>query len=109
MKCPTCGTEIQPGQKHCPSCGTVQKEDRPWGNPTAPAAAMENRDISKAELCRNYAADRTRKNIRGAAILCYICAVVTADLMPGPAGEATEDIHDRSLCATVPGWRTIQN
>lgn len=78
MKCPTCGTEVQPGQKHCPSCGTVQKEDRPWGNPAAPAAAMENRDISKAEFCRNYAADKTRKNIRGAAILCYICAVVTA-------------------------------
>lgn len=23
MKCPTCGTEIQPGQKYCPSCGAV--------------------------------------------------------------------------------------
>lgn len=78
MKCPTCGTEIQPGQKYCPSCGTVQKEDQPWGNPAAPATVMENRDISKAEFCRNYAADRTRKNIRGAAILCYICAAVTA-------------------------------
>lgn len=78
MKCPTCGTEIQPGQKYCPSCGTAQKADQPWGNPTAPAAAVENRDISKTEFCRNYAADKTRKNIRGAAILCYICTVVTA-------------------------------
>lgn len=80
MKCPTCGTEIQPGQKYCPSCGTVQKMDQPWGNPTTSAATMENRDISKAEFCRNYAADKTRKNIRGSAILCYICAVVTAAL-----------------------------
>ncbi|MFG6350136.1 MAG: zinc-ribbon domain-containing protein [Oscillospiraceae bacterium] len=75
MKCPTCGTEIQSEQKYCPSCGTVQTTDQPWGTPAAPA---ENRDITKAEFCRNYAADKTRKNIRGAAILCYICTVVTA-------------------------------
>lgn len=78
MKCPTCGTDIQSGQKYCPSCGTVQKADRPWGDPSAPASTAGERDITKAEFCRNYAADKTRKNIRGAAILCYVCAVITA-------------------------------
>lgn len=80
MKCPTCGTEIQPGQKYCSSCGTVQEMDQPWGNPARPAVIVRDRDIPKAEFCRNYAADSTRRNIRGAAILCYFCALVTTVL-----------------------------
>lgn len=78
MKCPTCGAELQPGQKVCPSCGTAQRMDQPWGNPATPAATAENRNITKAEFCRNYAEDKIRKNIRGTAILCYICAALTA-------------------------------
>lgn len=77
MKCPTCGTDVQPGQKYCPSCGTVQKADQPWGAPGAPSVTEGARGISKAEFCRNHAPDKMRKNIRGCAILCYISAVVT--------------------------------
>ena len=78
MKCPTCGAEIQPGQQFCPSCGARQLVDQAWGNPYTPAAAVENRDISKSEFCRSYASDKMRKNIRGCAILCYISAAFTA-------------------------------
>lgn len=78
MKCPTCGAEIQPGQQFCPSCGAKQPVERAWGNPYAQTAAVENRDISKSEFCRNYAPDKMRKNIRASAILCYVSAAVTA-------------------------------
>ena len=78
MKCPTCGADVQPGQKYCPSCGTQQKTDRPWGNPSAPSIAVEDQDITKSEFCRSRASDKVRKNIRGSAILCYISAGVTA-------------------------------
>lgn len=80
MKCPSCGAEVQPGQQFCPSCGAKQLADQAWGNPTAPSAAMENRDISKSEFCRNHAPDKVRKNIRACGILCYVSAVVTAVL-----------------------------
>ena len=78
MKCPTCGTEIQPGQQFCPSCGAKQAAGQAWGNPYAGAAAAENRNISKSEFCRSYAPDKMRKNIRASAILCYITAAITA-------------------------------
>ena len=55
MKCPTCGTEIQPGQKYCPSCGTVQETDQSWGNPARPTVIVRDRDIPKTEFYRNYA------------------------------------------------------
>lgn len=78
MKCPTCGTEVQPGQQFCTSCGAKLPADQAWGNPYANAAAVENRNISKSEFCRSYAPDKMRKNIRASAILCYISAAVTA-------------------------------
>ena len=78
MKCPTCGAEVQPGQQFCPSCGAKQLADQAWGNPYTGAAAVENRNISKAEFCRSYALDKIRKNIRASAILCYVSAAVTA-------------------------------
>ena len=78
MKCPTCGTEVQPGQQFCTSCGAKLPADQAWGNPYAYAAAAENRNISKSEFCRNYAPDKMRKNIRASAILCYVSAAVTA-------------------------------
>ena len=78
MKCPTCGTEVQPGQQFCTSCGAKLPADQAWGNPYVNAAAMENRNISKSEFCRNYAPDKMRKNIRASAILCYITAAITA-------------------------------
>ena len=78
MKCPTCGAEVQPGQRYCPSCGTQQQTDQAWGGVSVPSAAVENRDITKSEFCRNYAPDKLRKNIRASAILCYFSAVVTA-------------------------------
>lgn len=78
MKCPTCGTEVQPGQKYCPSCGTVQKADLPWGDPGAPSAAVGGREITRAEYWKDHASDKVRKTIWGSAILCYISAAVTA-------------------------------
>ena len=78
MKCPTCGTEIQPGQQICPICGAKQPAGQAWGNPYANAAAPENRNISKSEFCRSCAPDKMRKNIRASAILCYVSAAVTA-------------------------------
>ena len=77
MKCPTCGTEIQPGQKYCPSCGTVQKMDQSWRNSAGTTVIVRDRDIPKTEFYRNYAADSTRRNIRSAAIVCYFCTLVT--------------------------------
>lgn len=77
MRCPTCGTEIQPGQKYCPSCGTVQETNQSWGDPARPTVIVRDRDIPKAEFYRNYAADNTRRSIRGAAIVCYFCTLVT--------------------------------
>ena len=78
MKCPTCGTEVQPDQKYCPSCGTVQRADQPWGTPGAPSAAAGDREITKGEYYRNQAPDKMRRSILGSAILCYISAAVTA-------------------------------
>lgn len=78
MKCPTCGAEVQPGQRYCPSCGALQTTDQAWGGVPVPSAAAENRDITKSEFCRTYAPDKVRKNIKGSAILCYFSAVVTA-------------------------------
>ena len=75
MKCPTCGAEVQPGQKYCPSCGTQQKADQAWGY--APSVRVEDRGISKTQFCRNYAPDKIRKNIRGSAILRYFSAAIT--------------------------------
>ena len=78
MKCPICGTEVQPGQQFCTSCGAKQPANQAWGNPYANAAAVENRNISKSEFCRSHAPNKVRRNIRASAILCYISAAVTA-------------------------------
>ena len=78
MKCPTCGTEVQPGQQFCTYCGANLPAAQAWGNPYANAAFFVNRNISKSEFCRSYAPDNMRKNIRASAILCYISAAVTA-------------------------------
>lgn len=80
MKCPICGTEVQPGEKCCPSCGAQQMTDQAWGNPSAPSVTVGDREITKSEFCKTYALDATRKNIRASAILCYISAVVTGVL-----------------------------
>lgn len=89
MKCPVCATEIQPGQKFCPTCGTQQRAEvqpeaqptvQPWSNTAVqPAAAMpqEDRTITKSVFYKDLASDKVRKNIRASAILCYISAVVT--------------------------------
>lgn len=78
MKCPTCGTEVQPGQQFCAFCGAKLLADQAWGNPYANAAAVENRNISKAEFYRSHASDKMCKNIRASAILCYVSAAITA-------------------------------
>ena len=78
MKCPTCGAEVQTGQQFCPACGAKLAADQAWGDPYARAAAVENRSISKADFCRNYAPDKMRRNIMASAILCYVSAAITA-------------------------------
>lgn len=78
MKCPTCGAEVQQNQQVCPSCGAQLLTDQGLENPYSAASAVENREVSKSEFCRNHAPDKMRKNIRLSAILCYISAAVTA-------------------------------
>lgn len=88
MKCPSCGTKIEEGETRCSFCGAPvdagRKEDAPWNqqqnqSPAASGWGFENpANVSRTEFYRSYATDKVRKNIRGSAILCYVCAAITA-------------------------------
>lgn len=84
MKCPSCGTTLEEGATRCSFCGAAvqpgRKQDAPWSQAPgqaapAPFAAGE---ITRNEFYRSYASNKVRKNIKSSAILCYVCAAITA-------------------------------
>lgn len=84
MKCPSCGIALEDGATRCSFCGAAvqpgPKQDTPWSQapgqtPPTPLAAGE---ITRNEFYRSYASNKVRKNIKSSAILCYVCAAITA-------------------------------
>lgn len=82
MKCSSCGTTIEKGETRCPLCGAPAEAGQGWDAPGAqaqqPAGTAESREMTKKEFFRVEATEKVRKGVKSSAILCYVCAVITA-------------------------------
>lgn len=69
--CRHCGAPMTPGGAFCPGCGMSAQES------AAPAQQLPE-GITKKEFIKHYAGDAFARQLRGAAILGYICAGLNA-------------------------------
>lgn len=103
--CPKCGTSLQDDQTFCPNCGTrvapsetaqpgngyppftAQEANsmggQPYGQPVYPNAGQGfgPRCATKKEFLKLPENKKLRSQIRGTAIICYICGGLTLLLM----------------------------
>ncbi|MDE5996529.1 MAG: zinc ribbon domain-containing protein [Eubacterium sp.] len=108
MFCPNCGKEIVDESVNCPFCGEViaaqesaaetaapeatataqfgnnyeaapqQPSSAAWGNPASVATVVDRKSVTKKEFIAKYAPANLKKNIKSAAILCYVCVAISA-------------------------------
>lgn len=105
MFCSKCGKEIVDESVNCPFCGEAvdaqptapeaattaqfgnnyeaapqQPSSAAWGNPANITAntVVDRKSVTKKEYIAKYAPVNLKKNIKSAAILCYICVGISA-------------------------------
>lgn len=105
MFCPKCGKEIVDESVNCPFCGEAvapaetaapveeapkaqfgndyeaqQPSSAAWGNPANVTAntVVDRKSVTKKEYIAKYAPANLKKNIRSAAIVCYVCVGISA-------------------------------
>ena len=108
MNCPSCGTILGPADRFCPTCGapvnaqpanqpaayhqnaynqpdSLQQPQAPLPDPSNarfplpdPTLSIDRQNVSKILYCSNLASDKVRKGITSSAVVCYICAGLTA-------------------------------
>lgn len=104
MFCTNCGKEFENSSASCPFCGeaaaapvsetatpaefenTYQTQDsqqqasEAWGHFASvnPQPAIDKQSVSKKEFIAKYAPQALKKNIKTAAIVCYICVGISA-------------------------------
>lgn len=66
--CPNCRNSIQPNFTNCPVCGA----------PVMQAQPVNRLNVSRKEFIENYLPPSEKRNINSVAILCYVCAALTA-------------------------------
>lgn len=69
--CSRCGAALAPGGAFCPQCGLGA------GEQVATQSHMPA-GTGKREYYKNYAGDTFRRQLKSSAIMCYICAGLTA-------------------------------
>lgn len=99
MICSKCGKEIVDGSVSCPFCGEAvtapettaqfgnnyeaapqQPASAAWGNPANVTAntVIDRKSVTKKEYIAKYAPANLKKNIKSAAIVCYVCVGISA-------------------------------
>lgn len=80
MKCSSCGTTIEKGETRCSLCGAPAEAGQGWDAPQAqkPAGTAESREMTKSEFFNIEAPKKIRSGVKSSAILCYVCAGITA-------------------------------
>lgn len=102
MFCTNCGKEIVNESASCPFCGapvadavpeaaqsnsfenmnqpSQQPASEAWGDYTSVNAqpAVDRQSVTKKEFIAKYAPQNLKKNIKTAAIVCYICVAISA-------------------------------
>ena len=79
MKCVHCGTEFADGMSNCPTCGAPAALGQPGaqGQPYGGGVGYASPNMTKKEFLRHPNLKKTKSGITSAAILAYICGVLT--------------------------------
>lgn len=79
MKCVQCGTEFADGMSNCPTCGAPAALGQPGmqGQPYGGGMGYASPNMTKKEFLNHPNLKKTKSGISSAAILAYICGVIT--------------------------------
>lgn len=81
MKCSHCGTDFADGLPSCPNCGAPASPDGQPGTQgqpyPQPGMGYPTQQMTKKEFLRHENLKKTKSGINSAAIIAYICGVIS--------------------------------